>query len=577
MTLPEITEELQANLGVPKEALATLGERLASANVTSAEDLLTMTQDDFDKANAGALDSMQVNSLCICLGSTNVPHKFAPAAAPEVAGARFLDECGNAKEEGEVKPEEKKVTGGSKGGTNTETAEMLQERRGHLLPGDYHVPPQFDRFAKGIPGRDMKALRKLITQEILEVCGDLYPDLAERGVILGALEDFCGPPSCGTSLHWDNYKDGDTRKKHKGTAISDLEKARAKPADYGVSRRCVPGRMRPARLKRQESVPRSAALVPPVMGEQRTINTTPLTTGQQDVGSQGGNYDLDTASVDAELSGLDAEQSLTDKVKAMQAQLEALQKKKKEEADAAKAAKAAAKVRRAAAKGNKTEAPAAEQENASSNQRKRRAPSVRTAPSVPDEDPDENPDEEGEKEEEGEGAYEGMPAEVAAAGASARRAWNVEKMEKKSASSNQRKRTAPSVPDEDPDENPDEGLPSLFGETFEQSDVANSYKVLPYSTDLFKTGQPVAAFSKETKEWVVGSISAVDVKAAIMGGEAVCCVWYTHQVLKDSKKKKAKKPPEFIMCHSDTKKEQHKTDYVFIEPKCACTFEVWPL
>ena len=512
MTLPEITEELQANLGVPKEALATLGERLASANVTSAEDLFTMTQDDFDKANAGALDSMQVNSLCICLGSTNVPHKFAPAAAPEVAGAHFLAACGNAKEEGEVKPEEKKVTGGSKGGTNTETAEMLQERRGHLLPGDYHVPPQFDRFAKGIPGRDMKALRKLITQEILEVCGDLYPDLAERGVILGALEDFCGPPSCGTSLHWDNYKDGDTRKKHKGTAISDLEKARAKPADYGVSRRCVPGRMRPARLKRQESVPRSAALVPPVMGEQRTINTTPLTTGQQDVGSQGGNYDLDTASVDAELSGLDAEQSLTDKVKAMQAQLEALQKKKKEEADAAKAAKAAAKVRRAtakeAAKGNKTEAPAAEQENASSNQRKR---------------------------------------------------------------------TAPSVPDEDPDENPDEGLPSLFGETFEQSDVANSYKVLPYSTDLFKTGQPVAAFSKETKEWVVGSISAVDVKAAIMGGEAVCCVWYTHQVLKDSKKKKAKKPPEFIMCHSDTKKEQHKTDYVFIEPKCACTFEVWPL
>ena len=103
--------------------------------------------------------------------------------------------------------------------------------------------------------------------------------------------------------------------------------------------------------------------------------------------------------------------------------------------------------------------------------------------------------------------------------------------------------------------------------SFEQSEFAKSYKVLPYSTNLFETGQPVAAFSKETKEWVVGSISAVDVKAAIMGGEAVCCVWYTHNV---PKKKKAKKPPEFIMCHSDKKEEQHQTDYVFIQPECVC-------
>ena len=60
---------------------------------------------------------------------------------------------------------------------------------------------------------------------ILEVCGDLYPDATERAVILGAIEDFCGPPSSGSALHWDMWRDLATKKRHKGTAVSDLEKA----------------------------------------------------------------------------------------------------------------------------------------------------------------------------------------------------------------------------------------------------------------------------------------------------------------------------------------------------------------
>ena len=101
----------------------------------------------------------------------------------------------------------------------------------------------------------------------------------------------------------------------------------------------------------------------------------------------------------------------------------------------------------------------------------------------------------------------------------------------------------------------------MFGDTFEQSDVAKSYKVLPYSTDLFKTGQPVAAFSKETKEWVIGKISAVDVKAKTKDGQAVCAVWY--------RLGEAKRGAEYIMCQSDKKEEMHSSHYVFVQPAVA--------
>jgi hypothetical protein len=92
-----------------------------------------------------------------------------------------------------------------------------------------------------------KELRKLVVQETLEVCGDLYPDATERAVIFGAIEQFCGAPH--GNGHFDNWKDL-AGKKHKGTGVSDLEKARKDPASYGVTNRCVPGRMRPQRPAR---------------------------------------------------------------------------------------------------------------------------------------------------------------------------------------------------------------------------------------------------------------------------------------------------------------------------------------
>ena len=508
MGLPELIEELQTNLGLPGAALATWGVCLQSANVTTVEALCAMTQEEFDKANAGALHSLQVCTVRMCLGSPEMPHKFAPEPRLRL-DPDSAESSGNGTdpaEEEEVKVHEVKI--GKKGGTTTESAEMLPERRRHLLPGDYHVPPQFDIYASGIPGRNMKALRVLIVQEILEVCGDLYPDANERAVVLGAIEGFCGRPTMGQSLHWDNWKDETTKKKHKGSAISDLEKARARPEEYGVSRRCVPGRLRPSRLKRPDSVPPSAALA----------GSTPHT--QSDKGgkgtSQGGsNFDLETTALDNELV---SEEMLQEKVDAMQAKLREVQKLKAEKEKAKKDAQAASRAAANAAKKAAKEAAAKESEEAQG---------------------------------EGEAPVDGQE--------------NAGGNQRGSKRGSKRKHGSTESHNDPP---PDDSTNDLFGEpvSFEQSEFAKSYKVLPYSTDLFETGQPVAALSKQTNEWVLGSISAVDVKAKLKGGVSVCAVWYKAHAPGERKGR-----AEFILCHSDKKEEEHQTDYVFISapPSCA--------
>jgi hypothetical protein len=40
---------------------------------------------------------------------------------------------------------------GKKGGSTTEVAEMLQVRREHMITGEYHVPPPFDKYHKSNP------------------------------------------------------------------------------------------------------------------------------------------------------------------------------------------------------------------------------------------------------------------------------------------------------------------------------------------------------------------------------------------------------------------------------------------
>jgi hypothetical protein len=105
--------------------------------------------------------------------------------------------------------------------------------------------------------------------QVYDVCGDLYLDAIEKKVLLEAIEKYIGPPSAGK--HWYSWKD-ELGTKHKGAAISDLEKARRDPVAWGVSNKCVPGRMRPSRPVRraQESPPGpgglSTSAVPEVLG-----------------------------------------------------------------------------------------------------------------------------------------------------------------------------------------------------------------------------------------------------------------------------------------------------------------------
>jgi hypothetical protein len=488
LTLPELVEELTNNLGVPSEALAAFSQRFQSADVMCAGDLCSMTLDAFNQANAGALDSMHVKSLCICLGSANMPHEFT-AGMGDAGASRVIDGVSGAEEEEQVKqvkPEGKP----NKGGATRETAEVLEERRDFLLPGAYHVPPAFDRFYKTNPGRNMKQLRKLIVQEILEVCGDLYPDANERAVILGAIEDYCGPPVSGMSSHYDNWRDPETRVKHKGTAISDLEKARSAPESYGVSKRSVPGRMRPVRLKRTGAAPPSADLVPSTSGQRQTssaleglVDLSAVHTG----GTGGGTFGLETDDLDAELGGLDEVKSIEEKVKDMQASLDQLKKKKAAASDAIKAAKSAAK---AAAKASTT----GDTENAGGNTKKRK----RTSP----------------------------PGT----------AINKRSQEIGTESADKESELVP----------------------FEQSEVAKSYQTLPYNIKLIKTGTEVAVLSQVTKEWVVGKISAVDIRAKTTDGQNISAVWYRLGA--------SKRGTEYIMCQSEEKEEKHGSHYVFVQP-----------
>ena len=152
MTLPELLEELTANFGVPSSAADALGSRITDVrpDVKCAGHLCNMSKEDFDKVNAGSLDALQINSLCIVLGSSMAPHLFAPVQRLFQSNGRGWSNgvggesdvvAGQSDAEGETTM---KLEGGKyKGGTLTAKAEYLEQRRTPLIPGSYHVPSSF--------------------------------------------------------------------------------------------------------------------------------------------------------------------------------------------------------------------------------------------------------------------------------------------------------------------------------------------------------------------------------------------------------------------------------------------------
>ena len=499
MTLEEVCNELHANMAVDQEALSRFQANAARARaggmcVASAGDLLALTKTQFDDLNADVLSAHDVNTLCIVLGSATAPHIFPQLPAGDAA-ANLVHEppvtTTLAVTSGNIP-----VKNSKKGGSTTEVAEMLLVRREHMTA--YHVPPAFDKYHKSNPttwAANGKELRKLVVQETLEVCGDLYPDATERAVIFGAIEQNCGAPH--GNGHFDNWKDI-AGKKHKGTGVSDLEKARKDPASYGVTSRCVPGRMRPQRPPRPSNAPPpSAAFVPASGGGPGTYRgTSPETTvTDSDL--------LDPNGVDAHLT---TEQGLLDQVQQLSAQLKKLQEEKKAKDDTKKAAQKAARAAKAAAK--KTPATQPSQET-----RKRKR--------VIDDDDEEEEAEDAEEEE----------AAVAEAA-------------------------------EEADDVPLQPSP------FVDSALADDYEKLNYAETLFAKQQLVAVYvdpppppagqQPEAKQWLLGHISAVNVRGKINGANEQA-IWYRLGAPRDKRRK------EFILCPTDGKQERHGIDFVFVK------------
>ena len=106
-----------------------------------------------------------------------------------------------------------------------------------------------------------------------EMCGDLYPSSSERNIICETIQEMCGPPGFrlnggGSSGHFDNWKEtlpNGQYRKHKGTTVGDLEKARRDGEHWGVPLEADRSGVRPARPKR---------ILPPVPHPKR-VNPNP--------------------------------------------------------------------------------------------------------------------------------------------------------------------------------------------------------------------------------------------------------------------------------------------------------------
>lgn len=105
------------------------------------------------------------------------------------------------------------------------------------------------------------------------MCGDLYPSSSERNIICETIQEMCGPPGFrlnggGSSGHFDNWKEtlpNGQYRKHKGTTVGDLEKARRDGEHWGVPLEADRSGVRPARPKR---------ILPPVPHPKR-VNPNP--------------------------------------------------------------------------------------------------------------------------------------------------------------------------------------------------------------------------------------------------------------------------------------------------------------
>lgn len=241
ITLEQLIYELSANLGVSAVTTQAIEQQLRLTNKSTAGEIMSMNHTEMDALRVNTQMSIHdFQSLRICLGSSLVPYQFLSPDEIEdnQTLAQRMETIQKAVHHSNKAPEKKR------GGTLDEVSGVLISRREPIM--QYHLPDKFVEDSSLNPFRDEQRLRKKIVQEVEAFCGDLYPSEHERSVIFGTVHALCGPPQCGPSRHWDNWRD-ESRKRHKGTSVCDLERARRNPLLWGVTGLAAPGLMRPAR------------------------------------------------------------------------------------------------------------------------------------------------------------------------------------------------------------------------------------------------------------------------------------------------------------------------------------------
>jgi len=226
--------------------------RLRAPSSSSVAHLLELKVDDV-KAIETASEFSQCESLLLrtVLGSVTHPFEFAQEPAAGTDENKAMNKTGARSINMMMK------SSGAKGGALSAVSGELTTRREPIE--SYYPPPEFDVEAIGSQQRNLKRLRLKVIKEIENYTGHLYPSKEERDIVLTAIQALCGPPDGGRSWNiWCSSEAGGAVKKHKGMAISDLEKARRDPGAYGCHGTAVEGQMRPARPVRP--VPVSALL-----------------------------------------------------------------------------------------------------------------------------------------------------------------------------------------------------------------------------------------------------------------------------------------------------------------------------
>ena len=187
LTIDNIEWELIQNLHMQQENaaswVAAVRAHFASVSsvphdVVTAKEIMGLSMGEMHAVcfEAG-LTRGDLNNIAIVLGSTTSPFQWESKRTNPTSLVV-------------VYPEDDVKMKVQKGGSKDNVAEQLLMRR--RSGTSYFPPAQFDAHRLYAPTRDETKLRPLVVKEVYEWTGDLYPDLEEKKVVLGAIEALCG-------------------------------------------------------------------------------------------------------------------------------------------------------------------------------------------------------------------------------------------------------------------------------------------------------------------------------------------------------------------------------------------------